>query len=239
MSATRGLRVAVLLGLLIGAATWSVQAAAINLTSQAFTPYRTCTITATPATTTAVIDTTVRQATAGSNFGTLTSLTVSSASAANQRVYLKFDLSLCNPALPASATVRVATLRLYLTAVPAACRTIDIFAVTSAWTETGVTWTSQPFGTTINNPATGSRTGSFNAGTPAGCQNQAANAYAAGAVVTTDVARFVVGTASNFGWMLRDDAEGSSTTRTTTFASKELGTITQDPQLIVTYVVVP
>jgi hypothetical protein len=219
--------------------TTSASAASLTLTSQTFTPYQTCTITATPATTTAVIDATVRQASATSNFGTVTSDTVSTASGANQRTYVRFDLTTCNPAIPSSATVRLATLRLYMTAVPAACRIIDLFASTATWTETGITWNNQPFGTTINNPPTGSRSGSFSVGTPAGCQNQATGAYIVGGTVTTDVQAFVGGSVTNFGWMLRDDTEGSATTRTVTFSSKELGTVGQSPQLVVTYVAVP
>jgi len=231
------------LGLIVAFAallgTASASAASLSLTSQALTPYRTCTITATPATTTALIDAAVRQGSATSNFGTLTSTNVSSGSGINQRGYLRFDLITCNPAIPASALVRLATLRLYLTAVPAACRTIDVFAVTASWTETGITWNNQPFGTAINNPPTASRSGSFTVGTPAGCQNQATGAYLVGGTVTSDVAAFVAGSATNFGWMLRDDTEGSATTRTVTFSSKELATVGQAPQLVVTYVTVP
>lgn len=214
-------------------------AASLSLTSQNFTPYRTCTITATPTTTTGVTDTTVRQGSATSNFGTLTSLTVSSGASINQRIYLKFNLTSCSPAIPATAIVRLATLRLYMTAVPAACRTIDMFKVTASWTETGITWNNQPFGTTINNPASGSRSGSFNVGTPAGCQNQVTGTYVSGGTLTTDVASFVAGGSTNFGWMLRDDVEGSATTRTATLSAKELGTVAQEPQLVVTYVTVP
>jgi hypothetical protein len=39
--------------------------------------------------------------------------------------------------------------------------------------------------------------------------------------------------------MIRDDVEGSATTRTATFTAKELGTIAQEPQLVITYVTVP
>jgi len=39
--------------------------------------------------------------------------------------------------------------------------------------------------------------------------------------------------------MLRDDVENSATTRTWTAATKELGTLGQAPQLIVTYVTLP
>lgn len=226
-------------GVLLGVGMLSGSAASITLTSQNFTPYRTCTITATPATTTAVTDTTARQGTPTTNFGALTAFTVSSGAGVNQRTYLRFDLTTCTPAIPASATVRLATLRLYMTAAPAACRVLDIFPPTAAWGETTLTWNNQPFGTALNNPPTGSRTGTFSVGTPAGCQNQATGVYVVGGTVTADVAAFVAATATNFGWMIRDDTEGSATTRTATFSAKELGTVAQEPQLVITYVTVP
>ncbi len=230
---------AALVGLLIGGVVVQGSAASLTLTSQRFTPYRTCTITATPATTTGVIDATVRQGSATSNFGMVTTSTVSSGNAVNQRIYLKFDLTTCIPAIPATAIVRLATLRLYMTAVPAACRTIDLFKVAASWTETAITWNNQPFGATINNPASASRSGSFTAGSPVGCQNQATGVYVTGGTLTTDVASFVAGGSTNFGWMLRDDVEGSATTRTVTLSAKELGTVAQAPQLVVSYVNVP
>ena len=91
----------------------------------------------------------------------------------------------------------------------------------------------------INNPPSGSRSGSFTAGTPVGCQNRTTGTYLVGGTVTSDVASFVAGSVTNFGWMLRDDVEGSATTRTMTFSSKELATVAQEPQLVITYVAVP
>jgi hypothetical protein len=126
-----------------------------------------------------------------------------------------------------------------MTAAPAACRILDLYPVTAAWVETTLTWNNQPFGTTLNNPPTGSRSGTFSVGTPAGCQNQSTGAYVIGGTVTADVANFVAGSSTNFGWMIRDDTEGSATTRTATFAAKELATVAQEPQLVVTYVTVP
>jgi xanthosine utilization system XapX-like protein len=227
--------------ILLAVGVLSGSAASLSLTSQNFTPYRICTITATPATTTAVTDTTARQSTPNGNFGASNPLTVQSGSnpALNRRIYLRFDLTVCSPAIPASAIVRLATVRLYMTAASAACRVLDLFPVTAAWVETTLTWNNQPFGTTLNNPPTGSRSGTFSVGTPAGCQNLAAGAYVVGGTVTADVASFVAGSATNFGWMIRDDTEGSATTRTATFAAKELGTIAQEPQLVITYVRVP
>jgi hypothetical protein len=225
-------------GILLGFGVLAGSAASLSLTSQNFTPYRTCTITATPAITTAVTDTTALQGTPNGNFGALNALTVSSGNGVNQRTYLRFDLTVCNPVIPALAIVRLATLRLYMSAVPPACRILDIFRVTAAWGETTLTWNNQPFGTTVNNPPTGSRVGTFSVGSPAGCQNQAAG-YVVGGTLTADVASFVAGTATNFGWMIRDDTEGSSPTRTATFSAKELGTVAQEPQLVITYVTVP
>jgi hypothetical protein len=135
--------------------------------------------------------------------------------------------------------VRLATLRMYETVLPAVCRTVDIFRVTATWTEAAITWNNQPFGTAINNPASGSASDTYGAGTPAGCENLATGTYITGGVVTSDVAAFVGGTATNFGWMLRDDVEGSATLRTQTYSAKNLGTASQAPQLVITYVTVP
>jgi hypothetical protein len=224
-------------GILLGVGILPGSAASLTLTSQNLTPYRTCTITATPAATTAVADTTAQQGSAGINFGATPTVTVSSGNGVNQRTYLKFDLTVCSPAIPASAIVRLATLRLYMTAVPTGCRVLDLFPVTAAWVETALTWNNQPFGTTLNNPLTASRTGTFSVGTTS-CQNQAAG-YVSGGTVTGDVASFVAGGSTNFGWMIRDDTEGASPSKTATFSAKELGTIAQEPQLVITYVRVP
>jgi hypothetical protein len=225
-------------GVILGLSIAHGSAASVSLTSQRLTPYQTCTISATPTTTTSVVDAGVVQASPTSNFGTGTTLTTSSATAANQRIHVRFDLAACNPAIPTTAVVRLATLRLYLTGVPSVCRTLDLFRVTVSWTESGVTWNNQPFGTALNNPATGSRSGSLTVGTPVGCGNRVAG-YVTGATVTSDVAAWVAGSASNFGWMIRDDTEGSATTRAATFSAKDLGTIAQVPQLVVSYVAVP
>ena len=230
---------AIAVGLATGRSLDPAAAASLNLTSESLTSYRTCTLSAATTTTTSVIDANVRQATATTNFGTTTTMLISSASAANQRIYVKFDLAACSPAIPSTATVRLATMRLYATVLPAVCRTTDVFRVTATWAEATITWNNQPFGTTLNNPATGSRSNAFDTGTPAGCQNLTANAYVVGADVTTDVAAFVAGTATNFGWMLRDDVESSVTARSTTYSTKNLGTIGQVPQLVITYVTVP
>jgi hypothetical protein len=227
---------ALLLILVAGAATAS--ATSLSLSSQLFTPYRTCTLTATPSTTTVVADASVRQASATSNFGTVTTNDVASSASANRRLYIRFDLTGCSPAIPSGAVVRLATLRLYVSALPAVCRMVDIFRVTAAWTENGITWNNQPFGTAINNPSSASATDTFGAGTPVGCENRTTGTYMTGANPTADVAAWVAG-ATNNGWMLRDDVEGSATARTETVSAKQLSQILQAPQLVITYVEVP
>jgi len=214
-------------------------AASLSLGSQPLTPFRTCSITATPAAAAAISDASVRQASPGSNFGAATTNNVASGNGVNRRLYLSFDLATCSPAIPAAAVVRLATLRLYVTAVPAACRTVDLFRVPSPWSEVSITWTNQPFGTALNSPPAASASGSYTIGSPVGCGNRTTATYLTGATVTADVAAFVAGSATNYGWMLRDDAEGSATTYTSTYSAKELGTVAQAPQLVVTYVAVP
>lgn len=213
--------------------------ASLNLVAKSLTPVRTCAITGSPASTTAVADASVRQASPTSNFGSLTSNTIASTSIANRRLYVWFDLSVCNPAIPATAIVRLATLRLWMTGVAASCRTIDVFRVTASWTESGITWNNQPFGTTLNNPARALASDTFTIGRPAACQNRSAGRYLMEANPTSDVAAFVAGTATNRGWMLRDDVEASSIAYTETASAKNLGSLARAPQLIVTYVVVP
>ena len=230
---------AIVVGAGLGASAVGGSAAGLPLSSVGLTPYATCLLTATPSTTTVVADDEVRQGNATTNYGTQTTLNIASSGTANRRVYLSFDLSTCAPPIPASATVRLATLRLYVTSLPAVCRTIDIFRVGSAWAESTLTWNNQPFGTVLNSPASTTRTDSFDAGTPTGCENRTTATYLTGATVTADVAAFVANTATNAGWMLRDDVEGSATARTVTFSAKNLGTLAQAPQLVITYVVTP
>jgi hypothetical protein len=224
----------VLAASLVGATT--AVAASLSLSSKTLTVFRTCVITATPSTSTADIDALVDQATATTTHGSTVPMDVESfATNKNRRIYIKFDLTKCSPSIPSSASVKVATLRLYLSALPTACRTEDVFRVTSTWAEGTITWNNQPFGTSVNNPASGSRTSSFSVG-PAACGNTATG-YVTGGDVTADVQAFVSSTATNFGWMIRDDVENASTTaRDAQYAPRETNVLTASPQLVITYI---
>jgi hypothetical protein len=205
----------------------------LPLTSANLMVMRTCVITGNPSTSTAMGDTVVKQDAAATNFGTGTSMDLASGNAVNHRVYVRFDLAKCTPTIPTTATVKLATLRLDAAGIPTACRTHDVFKVTSTWSEAAITWSNQPFGTTINNPPSSQRSASLDIGS-APCANSTGFTYVSW-TVTADTQAFAAAPASNFGWMIRDDAEGSATTRTATYVAKDGNFLSGSPQLIVTY----
>ncbi|MBM3964384.1 MAG: DUF4347 domain-containing protein, partial [Planctomycetes bacterium] len=152
------------------------------------------------------------------NYGSSTGLVVdkSGGGAGNQRALLQFGLS----DIPVGATITSATLNLNATVNGGG--NIEVYRVTSSWTEAGATWNSRNGTnnwttaggdyaataiTTLNSAATG--TLSFN--------------------ITTLVSQWYAGTYSNFGLLL-----GSSDTGTTTvtFSSDE-GAVA--PQLVVAF----
>ena len=236
---TRIFRHVAVAGFWVGLATMSTAAAAsLSVSSQSLTPYRTCTLTATPSTSTIHAEATVRQASPTTNYGSGTTTNVATGNGLNRRLYIRFDLTACAPAIPSTATIRLATLRLYASGLSSSCRTVDLFRVTSSWSESTITWNNQPFGATINSPASTGASDAFAIGNPASCTNTAAG-YVVGADPTADVAAFVAGTATNYGWMLRDDVEGHNPGYTSTFSARNLGTAGQAPQLVITYVIVP
>jgi hypothetical protein len=206
----------------------------VPVTSSKLTVFRSCVLTASSSTSAVAIDTQSRQASPTGNFGGLGNAHVSSDQNQNRRSYYRFDIAQCSPAIASTATVRVATLRLFVNNLPTACETNDIFRVTTSWTETGLTWNNQPFGTSLNNPPQSQRTASLNVGTSP-CQNTALNAYVSGWNVTADVQAFAAGTATNYGWMIRDDVEDSSAIRATTYSTRDGNPLNQSPQLVITY----
>ncbi|GAC1572630.1 MAG: hypothetical protein NVS3B18_05900 [Candidatus Dormibacteria bacterium] len=213
-------------------------AASLPLTSGQLTTFETCVVTATPNPTTAEIDAYVDQANPAVNDGTLLLLAVQPADTGGVtlRTYIRFGLSNCSPAIPANATVRGATLQLALNTFPASlCETEDVFANTSTWTETGITWATQPAGTTPDVPASAGRTSFASVGGAAGCTNSVVGAYVPWNV-TADVQKWVAGTATNFGWMIRNDTEVAGTTADyVDFIAKETNVVGTAPELIITY----
>jgi hypothetical protein len=169
----------------------------------------------------------VQQANAATNYGAATSMSVQSQNTnRNMRAYVRFDLTKCKPVIAATASVKVATLRLVTSALPATCATHDVFRVTSTWTEAGITWNTQP-------TVAATRTTFANVGA-APCANSTNQVYV-NWTVTADVSTFVAGTATNFGWMIRDTTESSATARAGSYYSTEINVLGGAPQLIVNY----
>jgi hypothetical protein len=135
-----------------------------------------------------------------------------------QRAFLSFDVS----SIPGGSAVIDATLQLCLPTNPPSGtdgRQHDLVSVTAGWTETGVTWSSQP-------------------GVVAGATDSIIVPGLASCVtftVTGDVQSWVDGGA-NFGWRIADSAEGSSTSANATYASRENNDALARPSLAVSYV---
>lgn len=198
-----GVALAATIGVSSTKLTTSTRAASIAAT--------TCTLSAADA------DSYVNEASAGSNFGTATTLDVRSSSAGDRRVFVQFSLTTCS--IPANSLITAANLKLRMYAAPTASRTYEAHRVSASWTETGITWTNQP-------AVAASATSSVVTGTTSNVTLTWA--------VTADVQAYVDGTANN-GWRIKDLTENSSTARTGQFRSAEYGTASQRPILEITY----
>lgn len=184
-------------------------------TAASTVPISTCTLTAPAA------DTYADEGSSSSNFGTGATLQVRSGTTlillpANKRTFVRFDLSTCS--IPATARVETAALRLFMSTAPSASRTYQARLVTSAWGESTLTWGNQP-------GVAGSATASVATGTTSNVTREWN--------VLADVRSFVAGTATNNGWRIADSVE--SDTGESAFSSREHGTSSQRPRLVVTY----
>ncbi len=146
------------------------------------------------------------------------------------RSFLQFDLS----QFPATACVSSATLTLTLTNVGAASVNYGMYRVTQSWTEgnstdlSGVTWLKRDGVSSWTAPggdAASTATAVSATGVVAGVQVQWN--------VTSDVAAFIAGTATNYGWMLRDTNEGTGSQFR--FGSREATSSSSRPQLQITF----
>jgi len=232
---TKGARLGAAAAFFVALGVLPSHAAPLTVSSANMTLFRTCVLNGVSGSSTSSIDSDVKQTAPTTNTGTATTMLVATQSGSrNVRVYVKFDLTKCAPAIPSTATVNTATVRLFITTVPNACRTQDIFESTASFTETGITWNNQPFGTTSNNPPSAQATAQMVVGS--GCAaNTTNNSYVTGWDVTTDVAAWVAGTSTNNGWMIRDDVEDSSTARTGTYSARNAANAARAPQLVINY----
>lgn len=217
----------------VGSAVFG-SAATLPVAPRNHTAFRTCALTAFPASTTTASDSWADESSKNAKHGGATTLLVKSHSGKNARIFIRFDLAKCVPVIPSAATVMKATLRLNLAAAPSVARTYAVNritgpcpeAATTCWTESGLTWNNKPaFAATPTSTLVLSATSTV---------NEYYNLD-----VTADAAVMVAGTASNYGWQIADSVEGNATAITATFQAKEpplLGNhATVAPQLVLVY----
>jgi hypothetical protein len=200
-------------------------AASLGVTSNDLTTYTVATtVPISTCTLTSVADTYGDQALlqAGSNFGGATTMSVESSQVlglgTNKRSFVRFNLASCS--IPAAANVVSGSLRLFLSTAPGATRTYQAFRATASWVETSLTWNNQP-------GVAGAATATTSTGTTSG--------VTLSWDVVSDVRSFVSGSVTNNGWRVNDSAESSAPARTGTFATREAGTASQRPSLVITY----
>jgi hypothetical protein len=195
------------------ASSLAVTAAHLTIATKTYGATVSCTLTSDA-------DSYVNKSLATTNFGTALALQVDPDTLATQRAFVHFDLSSCSPAIPSTAIIQSASVRLTIAVLTTATRTVELRPASASWTETGVTWNNQP--------AVGSVTSSTSV--PA--------ASTVGTVITwtapSDVQAFVSGASSNLGWRLGDSSEGVVAGPLLTFNSREAAS--GRPQLVVTYV---
>jgi hypothetical protein len=138
---------------------------------------------------------------------------------ANQdiRSFVRFDLS----GIPTGATVHSATLSLRMKDAPSASRTLEAQRVSDGWSESTITWNNQP----------------GVSGTPVSTTTGTTGEVWLTWDVTTDVQDFIqYQTATNHGWRIKDQTEGSATEHKESFYTRdETSETTLRPKLGVSY----
>ena len=142
------------------------------------------------------------------NFGTgVTNLVQARNAGRNRRILVRFGL----PTVSGACTLQTATLRMRLNATGGA-RTLNVLGNAAAWTETGVTWATQPGS---SGSAVSTTTGAAGTWTQWNVLAHVQTMYAG----------------ANHGFSVRDSAEGTGNV-TQTFDSKESS---NDPELVLTF----
>ncbi len=158
-----------------------------------------------------IADSYVNQNDANKNYGGFSELQIRSENNKNKRTFIKFDFN-----FPAGTTILSSSLKLYLKSAPTISRNYEVWRVANFWTENGINWNNQPG--VASNP-----TDSIPSGTTK-------NVWLSWNV-TSDVQGFVDGVYSNYGWMLKDSQENSSTAYEAKFHSRESNNIELRPIL--------
>src|SRR5438128_9683638 len=99
------------LGLKVGAA------ASLSVNSANLTNFSTCTLSGSAGGSISMFDSYVDQNAGTTNNGSATTMDSETRNAKNRRPYVQFDLTKCSPTIASGASVKVATLRLWVTAM--------------------------------------------------------------------------------------------------------------------------
>jgi len=162
-------------------------------------------------------DTYVDEKNADTNYGSIAVMDVGTKTSNRLHSLVQFDIS----SLPTTgSTVNSANLSLYLSAASTTSRTHGAHRVTASWAEGTVTWTDEP---THNATATASTITGTTSGVWLNWD------------VTADVSAYLGGTATNYGWLIKDSAEGIPQTYEFSYATKEEVTTSLHPKLIITF----
>lgn len=194
-------------------------------------------------------DITNRTGREANNSGASIDMRVTSRPNRDERALSLFDLS----SIPAGATVEAGELSLYVTRLRDGARTYNVHRLTNSWLEgsgnntlnsltvNGVTWYERQYG---DNLWTGADAwdwaapgGDFIAAPSASLTTLPVVGARMAWDLTADVQTFTSGVNPNYGWLLKDSAEGSAIKAQVGFATKEDATPANWPQLIVTYVI--
>lgn len=189
--------------------------------------------------TSSTADTRLQANAATNNYGASTTNSVNARSTARRRVLVQFNVS----TIPSDAAIKTANLALVQTAAGTdAVRTYNAHRITAVWAEgnqtgaacvtTGATWNNR----NPTNCATPWTTagGDFNATATA----SVVNVPTTGTVtwnIKADVQAYVLGTAVNYGTLIKDSLENAGAANIHTFGMKENGTPSNRPSLTVTY----
>lgn len=147
-----------------------------------------------------IADSYVNEDKKNNNYGNTAELQIRSQSNKNKRTFIRFDFN-----FPSGTTILSSALKLYMKSAPSVSRNYEVWRVLDNWNErdpNGINWNNQP-------PVATSLTATTFSGT-------IKNVWLS-FDVTSDVQSFVSGT-PNYGWMLKDSSENSSTTK---FHSRE------------------
>src|SRR3989442_4398787 len=142
-----------------------------------------------------------------------------------RRGVVQSDLS----SIPTCASVTSATLRISIEVAGKASRTYGAHRVTASWTEGGVTWLRRNSTPTLWTSAGGDFVAAPTDTVPTGTTKNVFLEWD----VTPDVAAYVSGAAGNFGWLVKDAAEGVGKIEFV-LRNREDGD-GPGPQLVVTY----